>query len=60
MDMEFKVIRTDFDNLEKFLNNYYLEFPHYDIYEILTEHCYDRAFAVVILKLNTYWKGGAE
>jgi hypothetical protein len=60
MDTEFKVIRMGFDHLEKFLNNCYLEFPHYDIYEILPEHSYDGAFAVVILKLNTYWKGGAE
>ncbi len=60
MDMEFKVIRMDFDNLENFLNNYYLEFPHYDIYEIIPEHYYAVSFAVVILKLNTYWKGGAE
>ena len=60
MAMEFKVIRMDFDNLENILTIYYLKFPHYDIYEIIPEHSYDGAVAVVILKLNAYWKGGEE
>lgn len=58
IETDFKVIRTDFDQLEKFLNNFYVEFPHYSLYQILPEHCYDGAFAIVILKLDDYWKGG--
>lgn len=56
---EYKVIRTDFDHLERFLNNYYQEFPHYHLYQILPEHCYDGAFAIVILEYGDE-KGGEE
>lgn len=59
-ETEYKVIRMGFEHLETFLNNVYAEFPHYYIYQILPEHCYDGAFAVVILRLEDYWKGGAE
>jgi hypothetical protein len=54
---EYKVIRVDFDSLENFLNNYYREFPQYHLYQILPEHCYDGAFAIVVLELDTE-KGG--
>ena len=48
MMREWKVIRTDFENLENLLNSG--EYPEYHIYSILAEHCYDGALAVVILK----------
>ena len=48
----YKVIKTNFDNLEMLLNNLYLEFPQYHIYQILPEHSYDGALAVVILELD--------
>lgn len=55
---EFKVIRTDFNHLEKFLNNYYKEFPHYYLYKIFSEDSGYGTLAVVILKLQSYWKEG--
>lgn len=57
---KFKVIRTDFDQLEKFLNNYYTEFPNYHLYQILPEHCYDGAFAIVILEYDDEKGGDTE
>lgn len=50
---EWKVIRTDFDNLEKLLNSG--DYPHYHIYQILPEHSYDGDFAIVILKKDGGW-----
>ena len=49
MQNEFKVIRTDFEHLEGFLNSLETEYEEYYIYQILAEHCYDGALAVVIL-----------
>ena len=51
MQNDFKVIRTDFEHLEGFLNSLKdeEEYKGYYIYEILAEHCYDGALAVVIL-----------
>lgn len=46
----YKAIRVDFEGLEAFLNNLYLDYPDYRIFQILSEHCYDGALAVVILK----------
>lgn len=45
----YKVIKTDFDHLEELLNNLYKYYPQYHIYQILPEHSYDGALAVVIL-----------
>ena len=45
---EWKVIKTDFDNLENLLNSG--EYPDYYICQILPEHSYDGDLAVVILK----------
>lgn len=47
---EYKVIKTDFDHLEGFLNSLYKEYPLHHIFQILPEHCYDGTLAVVILK----------
>lgn len=47
---KFKVIRADFEGLESVLTNLHLDYPDYRIFEILSEHCYDGALAVVILK----------
>jgi hypothetical protein len=49
-EKDFKVEKMDFNDLEWFLNNYHNKFPNYYIYQILPEHCYDGAFAVVILE----------
>lgn len=49
---KYKVIRAGFDGLENLLNNLYKHYPHYHIYQILPEHCYNGAIAVVILELN--------
>ena len=51
-EYKFKVIRTDFDHLENWLNNLYELYPNYHIYQILPEHSYDGALAVVILELD--------
>ncbi len=51
----YKVIKIDFDNLEELLNNLYLTHPQYHIYQILPEHSYDGALAVVILVLDEEW-----
>lgn len=45
---EWKVIRTDFEHLENLLNSGV--YPEYHIYQILPEHSYNGALAVVILK----------
>lgn len=50
---EWKVIRTDFEHLEKLLNSGV--YPNYHIHQILAEHCYDGANAVVILKKDGEW-----
>ena len=55
-EKDYRVVKMDFNDLERFLNNYYKEFPNYHIHQILPEHCYDGAFAVVILERM---KGGA-
>ena len=55
---EFKVIRTDFNHLEKFLNNFYKEFPHYYLYKILSEDSGHETLAVVILRLQACWIEG--
>lgn len=49
---KYKVVRTDFKALERFLNNLSVTYPDYHIYQILSEHCYNDALAVVILELN--------
>jgi hypothetical protein len=49
---EYKVIKTDFNNLEDVLNSLYINYPQYYLYQILPEHSYDGALAIVILKLN--------
>lgn len=52
MPKQFKVIRTDFEHLEKLLNEFAdvnSEYSDYHIYQILAEHCYNGALAVVIL-----------
>lgn len=52
MPKQFKVIRTDFEHLENLLNEIVdvnSEYSDYYIYQILAEHCYDGALAVVIL-----------
>ena len=52
MPKQFKVIRTDFEHLENLLNEIAdgnPEYIDYYIYEILAEHCYNGALAVVIL-----------
>ena len=50
MQKNFKVIRTDFENLENLLNSISSNaYDGYYIYQILAEHCYDGALAVVIL-----------
>ncbi len=49
---QFKVIRTDFEHLEEFLNslnNADSEYDGYYIYQILAEHSHNGALAVVIL-----------
>lgn len=56
-EKDYKVVKMDFNDLERFLNNYHKEFPNYHIYQIVPEHCYDGAFAVVILERM---KGGVE
>ena len=52
MAEEYKVIRTDFEHLEELLNNFDREYPYYHLYQILSEHSYDSALAVVILERN--------
>ena len=49
---EYKVIRTDFEHLEELLNNFDREYPYYHLYQILSEHSYNGALAVVILEQN--------
>lgn len=49
MANEFKVLRTDFEHLEGLLNSLEAEYEEYYIYQILAEHSYDGALAVVIL-----------
>jgi hypothetical protein len=49
MANEFKVIRTVFENLENLLNSLETQYEGYYIYQILPEHSYDGALAVVIL-----------
>ena len=50
MPKNFKVIRTDFENLENLLNSISSNaYDGYYIYQILAEHSYDGALAVVIL-----------
>lgn len=49
---EYKVIKTDFTNLEDVLNSLYINYPRYYLYQILSEHSYDGALAIIILKLN--------
>ena len=50
MQKNFKVIRTDFENLENLLNSISNNaYDGYYIYQILAEHSYDGALAVVIL-----------
>lgn len=56
MTDRFKVLKTDFDNLEEVLNKIELKFPEYNIYQILPEHSYDGALAVVILELDRVWR----
>ena len=48
----YKVVRTDFKSLERFLNSFTETYPNYHVYQILSEHCYNGAYAVVILELN--------
>jgi hypothetical protein len=52
MAERFKVIRTDFGSLERNLN--LLEederYSEYRLYQILSEHCYGGALAVIILE----------
>ena len=51
---EYKVIRTDFKCLAAFLNERIPEeYPNYEVYQILAEHCGGGAFAVIILKLRS-------
>ena len=47
---KYKVIKTDFDHLEGFLNSLDDEYPLYGVYQILHEHRYDGTLAVVILE----------
>ncbi len=52
MPKDYKVIRTDFEHLEEFLNSLDdvgSEYFEYYIYQILAEHSYDGSLAVVIL-----------
>ena len=49
---QYRVVKSDFDNLEELLNNLDELFPHYHIYQILPEHSYDGALAVVVLELD--------
>lgn len=51
---KFKVIRMDFKHLEDKLNSIYSDYPQYHIFQILAEHCYGGALAVVILERNEY------
>lgn len=57
LEKKYKVEKMDFNDLEKFLNNFLKEFPNYHIYQILPEHCYDGAFAVVILEHDSVGVG---
>ena len=49
---QYRVVKTDFNDFENLLNNLNELYPHYHIYQILPEHCYDGALAVVILELD--------
>lgn len=52
MAEKFKVIRTDFGSLERYLNliEEDAQYSEYRLYQILTEHCYGGALAVIILE----------
>lgn len=54
----YKVVRTDFGSLENLLNILDVEYPDFHLYQVLPEHSYDGALAVVILKRNE--KGGVK
>lgn len=49
MANDFKVVRVHFEVLEDFLNSLDVTYAEYYIYQILAEHSYDGALAVVIL-----------
>ena len=56
MTDRFKVIKTDFNNLENLLNKLDEHYPKYNLYQILPEHSYDGALAIVILELDVVWR----
>ena len=47
---DYKVIRTDASHLENCLNNYYQDFPHYHLYQILPNHGYHETSFMVVLE----------
>ena len=52
MAEKFKVIRTDFEKLEWYLNliEEDARYSEYRLYQILSEHCYGGALVVIILE----------
>ena len=50
------VIKTDFDHLENFLNSIKRNYPEYNLLQVLPEHSFDGALAVVMLELDAIWR----
>jgi hypothetical protein len=48
----YKVLKTDFNHLEELLNSLYVNYTGWSLYQIIPEHCYDGALAVVILQME--------
>lgn len=46
----YKVLKTDFNHLEEVLNSIDKDYEEWDLYQILPEHCYDGAFAIIVLQ----------
>ena len=49
---KYKVIRTDFECLEVFLNRIRANYVDYHLYQVLSEHSADGSLAIVILENN--------
>ena len=52
---QYVVIKTDFDHLENWLNSIGEEYHEYHLLQVLPEHSYDGALAVIILELDAHW-----
>lgn len=49
---KYAVMRVDFRDLEHWLNQISELYPTYHLYQVVPEHCYDGAVAVIIMELN--------